>query len=43
MDVLIEQEKDIIAEIAKTGDHPVLMMHFNRYTPGNFPNSSLYH
>lgn len=42
MDVLIEKEKDIIAEIAKTGDYPVLMMNFNRYKPGNFPDSSLY-
>jgi hypothetical protein len=43
MDVLIEQERDVIAGIAKTGDHPVLMMNFNRYKPGHFPDGPLYH
>ena len=43
MDVLIDQEKDIIAQIAKSGDHPVLMMNFNRYRSGKFPDSPLYH
>ena len=37
MDVLIDTEKEIIAEIASTNDFPVLMMNFNRYKPDLFP------
>ncbi len=43
MDILMEKEKDIITEIARTKDHPVLMMNLNRYKPGIFPDGSLYH
>jgi len=41
-DVLNEQEKEVIAQIANTNDHPVLMMNFNRYKPGAYPDSSVY-
>lgn len=42
MDTLIEHEKDIMVEIARTADYPVLMINLNRYRPGLFPDSSLY-
>lgn len=42
MDTLIEHEKDIMVEIARTADYPVLMINLNRYKPGLFPDSSLY-
>ncbi len=43
MDILNEEEASIVASIAKTGDHPLLMMNLNRYKPGIFPDGSLYH
>ena len=42
MDVLIEAEKDAVAEIARTSDHPLLMMNLNRYEPGQFPDGDRY-
>ena len=42
MDVFNEEEAKVLAEIAEAGDHPLLMMNLNRYTPANFPDSSLY-
>lgn len=42
MDTLMEQEKAVMLEIARTGDHPVLMINLNRYKPGLFPESALY-
>ena len=42
MDTFNEQEKEIMVQIANTNDFPVLMMNFNRYKPGIFPDSSLY-
>jgi hypothetical protein len=37
LDVLNEQEAAAMAEVAGSGDHPVLMMNLNRYTLGEFP------
>lgn len=42
MDRLIEEEKDLIIQIAGGEDSPVLMMNFNRYKAGAFPDSDLY-
>lgn len=42
MDTLLEKEKEIIAQIASTNDHPLLMMNLNRYRPGQFPEGALY-
>lgn len=42
MDTLNEQEKEIMVQIANTNDYPVLMMNFNRYKQGIFPDSPLY-
>ena len=42
MDVLNEAEAAIMAEIAASGDFPVLMMNLNRYIPGEFPNGERY-
>ena len=43
MDVLNEEEAKIMAEIAGSSDHQLLMMNLNRYKPGNFPGGTLYH
>ena len=42
MDVLNEVEAKIMAEIAQSGDRPLLMMNLNRYRSGAFPDGSLY-
>lgn len=42
MDVLNEQEASVLMEIAQTADHPLLMMNFNRYKPGAFPDGMAY-
>jgi hypothetical protein len=43
MDTLNEEEAKIMAEIAGSSDHQLLMMNLNRYKPGNFPDGTLYH
>lgn len=43
MDALNEEEAKIMAEIAGSSDHQLLMMNLNRYKPGNFPDGTLYH
>ena len=43
MDKVIEKERDIMSNIAESGnDHPVLMINQNRYKKGEYPNGSLY-
>ena len=42
MDVLNEEEAAVMAEIANTDDHPVLMMNLNRYKAGEFPDGAMY-
>ena len=43
MDKVIEKERDIMSNIAESGnDRPVLMINQNRYKKGEFPNGSLY-
>ncbi len=42
MDVLVEDEKQRILDIAGSDDRPVLMMNLNRYRAGAYPNSAEY-
>ena len=43
MDKVIEEERDIMSEIAESADDcPVLMLNQNRYKQGEYPNGDLY-